>query len=51
VLKKKEPAVKQVNARLLDTLDPPQVDVILRQVEQAEMDEMWSFVVRRVGAM
>ena len=35
VLKKKEPAVKQVNERLLDTLDPPQVDVILRQAEQS----------------
>jgi hypothetical protein len=44
VLKKKEPAVKQVNEKLLHTLDPPQVNVILRQVEQAEMDEMWSFV-------
>jgi insertion element IS1 protein InsB len=43
-LKKKEPAVKQVNARLLPTLDPLHVDVILRQVEQAEMDEMGSFV-------
>src|SRR5712671_8246828 len=44
VLKKKEPAVKQVNERLLHTLDSPQVDVILRQVDAAEMDEMWSFV-------
>src|SRR3989441_7813887 len=44
VLKKKEPAVKQVNERLLHMLDPLHVDVILRQVEQAEMDEMWSFV-------
>ena len=44
VLKKKEPAVKQVNEKLLHTLDPPQVDVILRQVDAAEMDEMWSFV-------
>ena len=51
VLKKKEPTVQQVNARLLHTLDPPHVNVILRQVEQAEMDAMWSFVVRRVGAM
>src|SRR4029453_18133737 len=42
--KKKEPAVKQVNERLLHTLAPPQVDVILRQVDAAEMDEMWSFV-------
>jgi len=44
VLKTKAPAVKQVNAKLLHTLDPAQVDIILRQVEQAEMDEMWSFV-------
>src|SRR5437870_5297323 len=44
VLKKKAPVVKQVNARLLHTLDPEQVDIVLRQVEQAEMDEMWSFV-------
>ena len=44
VLKKKDPAVKQVNERLLHSLDPPQVDVILRQVDAAEMDEMWSFV-------
>src|SRR2546428_12765492 len=41
---KKAPAVKQVNARLLRTLDPPPVNVILRQVEQAEMDEMWRFL-------
>jgi insertion element IS1 protein InsB len=44
VLKKKEPTVKQVNERLLRTLDPSQVNVILRQVDEAEMDEMWSFV-------
>ena len=44
VLKKKAPAVKQVNEKLLHTLAPPHVDVILRQVEAAEMDEMWSFV-------
>src|SRR3989441_1354919 len=44
VLKKKEPAIKQVNEKLLHTLAPPQVDVILRQVDAAEMDEMWSFV-------
>src|SRR6266849_1082412 len=38
VLKKKEPAVKQVNGRLLHTLDPPQVNVILRQVEHSLPD-------------
>jgi insertion element IS1 protein InsB len=47
VLKTKEPAVKQVKERLLRTLDPPQVHIILRQVEQAEMEEMWSFVGRK----
>src|SRR5207245_10390480 len=41
VLRKKEPAAKQVNERVLHSLDPPQVDVILRQVEAAEMDEKW----------
>ena len=44
VLKKKEPAVKQVNERLLHRRDPLHVDVILRQVEKAELDEMWSCV-------
>jgi insertion element IS1 protein InsB len=28
-------------------LNPSDVDVILRQVEQAEMDEMWSFVGKK----
>src|SRR5436309_15780674 len=44
VLKKKEPAITQVNERLLKSLDPAQLDIIIRQVEDAEMDEMWSFV-------
>ena len=44
MLKKKEPAVKQVNERLLKSLDPAQLDVIIRQVKDAEVDEMWSFV-------
>jgi insertion element IS1 protein InsB len=47
VLKKKAPAIKQVNARLLDTRDPRHVDVILRPAGQAELDEMWSFVGRK----
>ena len=33
ILEKKEPAVKQVNEKVLHTLDPPHVDVILRHVE------------------
>jgi insertion element IS1 protein InsB len=44
VLKKKEPTVKQVNERLLKRLDPAQVEVIVHKVEEAEVDEMWSFV-------
>jgi insertion element IS1 protein InsB len=44
VLKKKEPTITQVNERLLKSCDPAQVDIIIRQVEDAEMDEMWSFV-------
>ena len=42
--KKKEPAITQVNEHLLKSLDPVQLDIIIRQVEDAEMDEMWSFV-------
>jgi len=44
VLTKKEPASTQVNERLLNNLASAQLAVILRQVEDAEMDEMWSFV-------
>src|SRR4029453_14520993 len=44
VLKKKKPAITQVNERLLKSLDPAQLDISIRQVEDAEMDEMWSFV-------
>jgi transposase-like protein len=40
VLKTKAPAVKPMNEKLRHTLDPAQVDIILRPVEQAEMDEM-----------
>src|SRR5678815_1099279 len=44
VLKKKEPAGEEENERVLHTLDSEQVDVLLRQVDGAEMNEMWSFV-------
>jgi len=33
-----------VNERLLQRCDPEQIDIIVRKVEQAGMDEMWSFV-------
>ena len=36
--------IKQVNERLLKGLDPAQLDIIIGQVEDAEVDEMWSFV-------
>jgi hypothetical protein len=36
----KAPAVKPVHAKLLQTLEPAHVDIILRPVEQAEMDAM-----------
>ncbi len=36
-----------VNARLLRSLDPEQVEVIIRKVEDAEIDEMWSFVGKK----
>jgi insertion element IS1 protein InsB len=44
VLKKQEPAVKQVNERLLKCLEPDQLNIIIRKVDEAEVDEMWSFV-------
>ncbi len=47
VLKKKEPDFVPVNARLLRSLDPEQVEVIIRKVEDAEIDEMWSFVGKK----
>lgn len=41
--KKNVPAVKQVHARVLRTLAPPHVAVIMRQGDAAEMEERWSF--------
>ena len=33
-----------MNRRLLNTLPPDEVDVIIQRVEEAEVDEMWSYV-------
>ena len=44
VLKKKELGLTQGNENLLKRLAPEQIDVILSKVEEAEVDEMWSFV-------
>jgi CRP-like cAMP-binding protein len=35
-----------VHERLLQQRDPEQVNVILRKVEKAELDEIWGFVIR-----
>jgi hypothetical protein len=38
-----------VNQLLLDTLHPDQVDVIIQRAEEAEMDEMWSYVEKKTA--
>src|SRR6267143_5543471 len=50
-LKKKEAALESVNSALLRTINPEEMTVAIERAGEAEMDEMWSFVVRRVGAM
>ena len=32
---------------LLDTLHPNEVDVLIQRVEEAEVDEMWSYVGKK----
>ena len=36
--------LEQVNKPLLRRLNPSEVDVVIRRVEEAEIDEMWSYV-------
>jgi insertion element IS1 protein InsB len=36
-----------VNQPLLDTLHPDEVDVVIQQAEEAEVDEMWSYVEKK----
>jgi transposase-like protein len=36
-----------VNQPLLDTLHPDEVDVMIQRVEDAEVDEMWSYVGKK----
>jgi insertion element IS1 protein InsB len=36
-----------VNQPLLDTLHPNEVDVIIQRAEEAEVDEMWSYVGKK----
>ena len=36
-----------MNQPLLDTLHPDEVDVMIRRVDEAEVDEMWSYVGKK----
>jgi insertion element IS1 protein InsB len=36
-----------VNQPLLDMLSPGDVEVVIRRADEAEMDEMWSFIQRK----
>lgn len=50
-LKKKEPLLEAVNTALLSRLEPDEVIIDIERAGEAEMDEMWSFVVRRIGSV
>lgn len=43
-LKKKESSLESVNRALLEGLDPSKVIVKIQRVDEAELDEMWSYV-------
>ena len=47
VLRQKESDLVSVNESLLRSLDVEQIEVIVRKVEDAEIDEMWSFVGKK----
>ena len=34
---------------LLDTLPPDEVDVVIQRVDEAEVDEMWSYVEKKTA--
>ena len=38
-----------MNQSLLDTLHPDEVDVMIRRVDEAEVDEMWSYVEKKTA--
>ena len=44
---KKGPALTSVPQPLLNTLHPDEVDVMIRRADEAEVDEMWSFVGKK----
>ena len=41
---KKEPGLQHVNIELLNSLDPVDIKVTIKKVDDAELDEMWSYV-------
>jgi len=43
-LKKRESSLESVNRALLESLDPSKVIVKIQRVDEAELDEMWSYV-------
>jgi hypothetical protein len=42
--------LESVYKSLVHTLDPHGVDVVISRVDDAEVDEMWSFVGKKKGA-
>src|SRR4029453_13094114 len=44
---KKASTLISVNQPLLDLLSPGDVEVVIRRADEAEADEMWSFVKRK----
>jgi hypothetical protein len=40
-------SLSSVHQRLLTLLPPAEVEVVIRIAEEAEVDEMWSFVKRK----
>ncbi len=43
-LKKTESVIEPVNQALLDRLNPDDITVVIQRVDEAEIDEMWSYV-------
>ena len=45
--RKKESSLSSVNQHRLALFNPDEVEVVIRSAEEAEVDEMWSFVRRK----
>jgi insertion element IS1 protein InsB len=48
-MEKKEATLSSVTHRLLALVNPEEVTVVIRVAEEAEVDEMWSFVGKKHG--